>query len=62
MANDWHASLVPLYLAAKYRPHGVYGNARSVVAIHNLRHQVGARRMGHGWTGEMGVGLEGGKG
>lgn len=30
-----------MYLAAKYRPHGVYANARSVIAIHNLRHQVG---------------------
>jgi hypothetical protein len=41
VANDWHASLVPVYLAAKYRPHGVFDNARSVLAIHNLRHQVG---------------------
>jgi starch synthase len=40
MANDWHASMVPVYLAAKYRAHGVYKNARSVMAIHNLRHQV----------------------
>jgi len=39
VANDWHAALVPVYLAAKYRPHGVYRNARSIVAIHNLRHQ-----------------------
>jgi starch synthase len=39
IANDWHAALVPVYLAAKYRPHGVYSNARSVMAIHNLRHQ-----------------------
>ena len=39
IANDWHAALVPVYLAAKYRPHGVYTSARSVVAIHNLRHQ-----------------------
>ena len=40
IANDWHASMVPVYLAAKYRPGGVYNNARSVLAIHNLRHQV----------------------
>lgn len=40
VANDWHAALVPVYLAAKYRPHGVYQNARSIVAIHNLRHQA----------------------
>ncbi|GFR41537.1 hypothetical protein Agub_g2250 [Astrephomene gubernaculifera] len=39
IANDWHAALVPVYLAAKYRPHGVYGSARCVLAIHNLRHQ-----------------------
>ena len=39
-ANDWHAAMVPVYLAAKYRPGGVYEKARSVLAIHNLRHQV----------------------
>lgn len=39
VANDWHAALVPVYLASKYRPHGVYTNARSILAIHNLRHQ-----------------------
>jgi glycogen synthase len=39
IANDWHAALVPVYLAAKYRSHGVYTNARSIMAIHNLRHQ-----------------------
>ena len=39
MANDWHASLVPAYLAAKYRRHGVFTDARSVLAIHNLSHQ-----------------------
>jgi starch synthase len=41
IANDWHAALVPVYLAAKYRAHGVYKNARAIMAIHNLRHQVG---------------------
>jgi starch synthase len=40
IANDWHAALVPVYLAAKYRAHGVYTSARSIMAIHNLRHQV----------------------
>ncbi|KAG2432682.1 hypothetical protein HYH02_006667 [Chlamydomonas schloesseri] len=39
VANDWHTSLIPVYLAAKYRPHGVYGGARAILAIHNLRHQ-----------------------
>lgn len=40
IANDWHGALVPVYLAAKYRPHGVYQQARSILAVHNLRHQV----------------------
>ena len=40
VANDWHAALLPVYLAAKYRTYGVYKAARSILAIHNLRHQV----------------------
>ncbi|XXG90032.1 hypothetical protein AAC387_Pa12g1896 [Persea americana] len=39
LVNDWHASLVPVLLAAKYRPHGVYQDARSILVIHNLAHQ-----------------------
>lgn len=39
MANDWHAGLVPAYVAGKYRRHGVYKDARSIVAIHNISHQ-----------------------
>ncbi|CAH1446649.1 unnamed protein product [Lactuca virosa] len=39
LANDWHAGLVPVLLAAKYRPYGVYKDARSIVVIHNLAHQ-----------------------
>ncbi|EAZ35910.1 hypothetical protein OsJ_20213 [Oryza sativa Japonica Group] len=39
VVNDWHASLVPVLLAAKYRPYGVYRDARSVLVIHNLAHQ-----------------------
>ncbi|CAL5223380.1 g5887 [Coccomyxa viridis] len=39
IANDWHAAMVPVYLAAKYRPGGVYQDARAILAIHNLRHQ-----------------------
>ncbi|GBF98815.1 soluble starch synthase chloroplastic [Raphidocelis subcapitata] len=42
LANDWHGSLVPVYLAAKYRPHGVYTNARSVLAIHNPHQRQGS--------------------
>jgi starch synthase len=40
VANDWHTSMLPVYLAAKFRPHGVFTNARTVLAIHNLKHQV----------------------
>ncbi|XP_051138174.1 soluble starch synthase 1, chloroplastic/amyloplastic isoform X2 [Andrographis paniculata] len=39
LANDWHAGLVPVLLSAKYRPHSVYLNARSIFVIHNLAHQ-----------------------
>ena len=39
VVNDWHAGLVPLLLAAKYRPYGVYKDARSFLVIHNLAHQ-----------------------
>ncbi|XP_047325771.1 soluble starch synthase 1, chloroplastic/amyloplastic-like [Impatiens glandulifera] len=39
LANDWHAGLVPVLLAAKYRPYGVYKAARSIVIIHNIAHQ-----------------------
>ena len=37
IANDWHAGLVPVYVAAHYRRHGTYRDARTVLAIHNLR-------------------------
>nr|QNR00774.1 soluble starch synthase [Canna indica] len=39
LVNDWHASLVSVLIAAKYRPHGVYNDARSILVIHNLAHQ-----------------------
>ncbi|KAG5394339.1 hypothetical protein IGI04_024302 [Brassica rapa subsp. trilocularis] len=39
LVNDWHAGLVPILLAAKYRPYGVYKDARSILIIHNLAHQ-----------------------
>ncbi|KAE8077698.1 hypothetical protein FH972_016235 [Carpinus fangiana] len=39
LVNDWHASLVPVLLAGKYRPYGVYKDARSILVIHNLSHQ-----------------------
>ena len=40
VANDWQAALISVYLAGKFRPYGTYLEARSIVAIHNLRHQV----------------------
>jgi hypothetical protein len=49
MANDWHTSLLPVYLAAKYRPHGVFTGARCVLAIHNLAHQVGRSLPASAW-------------
>eukprot|EP00270_Netrium_digitus_P018450 TRINITY_DN701_c0_g1_i3.p1 TRINITY_DN701_c0_g1~~TRINITY_DN701_c0_g1_i3.p1 ORF type:complete len:724 (+),score=173.08 TRINITY_DN701_c0_g1_i3:71-2242(+) len=39
VANDWHAGLVPVLIAAKYRKFGVYLESRCLVAIHNLSHQ-----------------------
>ncbi|GMI96302.1 STARCH SYNTHASE 1, starch synthase 1 [Hibiscus trionum] len=39
IANDWHAGLVPVLLASKYRPYGTYKDARSILVIHNLGHQ-----------------------
>ncbi len=39
MANDWHAALVPAYLAGKYRRHGVFRDSRCILAIHNMAHQ-----------------------
>lgn len=40
MANDWHTSLLPVYLRAYYRDNGKMRGARSVLVIHNLAHQV----------------------
>ncbi|CAI5981317.1 unnamed protein product, partial [Closterium sp. NIES-65] len=39
VANDWHAGLVPVLVASKYRRYGVYKDARTIIAIHNLAHQ-----------------------
>ena len=39
VANDWHAGLLPVYVAAHYRRYGTYASARTVFAIHNLRYQ-----------------------
>ncbi len=40
VANDWHAGLVPVYVASRYRKYNVYKDARCVLALHNLAHQV----------------------
>jgi len=39
VANDWHAGLVPLLVASKYRPYGTYNNCRTITTIHNIMHQ-----------------------
>ena len=40
IANDWMTGLVPLLINTHYRPRGVYLDARVVLAIHNIAHQV----------------------
>jgi len=39
VANDWHAAMVPVYLAARFRPHNTHTQSRCVLALHNLAHQ-----------------------
>ncbi|GLJ50083.1 hypothetical protein SUGI_1065240 [Cryptomeria japonica] len=39
IANDWHTALLPVYLQAYYRDHGLMQYTRSVLVIHNLAHQ-----------------------
>ena len=40
VANDWHAGLVPLVVASKYRQYwNTYHNARTITVIHNILHQ-----------------------
>jgi len=40
IANDWHTALLPVYLKAYYRDHGLMNYTRSVLVIHNIAHQV----------------------
>jgi starch synthase len=44
--HDWHASLVPVYVNALYRPLGLFRNAPTVLTLHNVGHQgaFGAER------------------
>ncbi|XP_010485530.1 PREDICTED: starch synthase 2, chloroplastic/amyloplastic-like [Camelina sativa] len=39
IANDWHTALLPVYLKAYYRDHGMMKYTRSVLVIHNIAHQ-----------------------
>ncbi|KAG2273401.1 hypothetical protein Bca52824_067956 [Brassica carinata] len=39
IANDWHTALLPVYLRAYYRDHGLMKYTRSVLVIHNIAHQ-----------------------
>ncbi|WOK97858.1 soluble starch synthase 2-2, chloroplastic/amyloplastic [Canna indica] len=39
IANDWHTSLLPVYLQAYYRNNGLMIYARSVLVVHNIAHQ-----------------------
>nr|XP_029119566.1 granule-bound starch synthase 2, chloroplastic/amyloplastic isoform X2 [Elaeis guineensis] len=39
IANDWHTALLPVYLKAYYRDHGLMIYARSILVIHNIAHQ-----------------------
>lgn len=39
IANDWHTALLPVYLKAYYRDHGVMKYTRCVLVIHNIAHQ-----------------------
>ncbi|XLT57156.1 hypothetical protein HN873_049760 [Arachis hypogaea] len=39
IANDWHTSLLPVYLKAYYRDQGLMKYTRSVLVIHNIAHQ-----------------------
>jgi hypothetical protein len=44
VANDWHAALLPVFLASSFKAGGAYQGAHCVLAIHNLAHQVGPGR------------------
>ncbi|XP_078444747.1 starch synthase 2 [Wolffia australiana] len=39
IANDWHTALLPLYLKAYFRDHGLMKYARCVLVVHNIAHQ-----------------------
>lgn len=39
IANDWHTALLPVYLKAYFRDHGLMKFARCLLVIHNIAHQ-----------------------
>merc|ERR1719399_2046622 len=39
ITNDWQSALVPVYISHKYRRHGPFRRARSILVIHNLGYQ-----------------------
>eukprot|EP00899_Mesostigma_viride_P010164 jgi/Mesvir1/19149/Mv01172-RA.1 len=39
ICNDWQTALLPVYLQAYYRDHGMMQYTRAVLVIHNLAHQ-----------------------
>ncbi|KAJ8491284.1 hypothetical protein OPV22_013005 [Ensete ventricosum] len=39
VTNDWHTSLLPVYLKAYYRDNGLMKYVRSILVIHNISHQ-----------------------
>ena len=56
VSNDWHAALVPSYLAAKYRRHGVYQARPLLAQACEYRFQVWAMRapsIGSAWAHKM---------
>lgn len=51
VANDWHTALLPVYLQAYYRDHGLMEYARSILVIHNMAHQGRGPVAEYGWLG-----------
>ncbi len=37
--NDWQTGFIPLFLKAHYQSHGLYGNVKTVLTIHNIEYQ-----------------------
>ncbi len=40
IANDWHTSLLPLYLENRFKTVGRLKDSKSILVIHNMAHQV----------------------